>query len=188
MNTFWKTLSRIIFWVAGWKLEGSMPKNVKKAVMIAAPHTSNWDFLYCRAAFFLLDVPMKYTIKKEVMIGPLGWLLSSLGAISIDRKAKGSKQTNMVDHIVNIFEERQELIILVTPEGTRKYAKKWKSGFYHIAQKAKVPMILGYLDYKRKIAGVGNLVYATGNYQKDLVDIQAFFKDKTARFPNQGVR
>ena len=96
-----KLLSRFVFWISGWSLNADWPKDVKKAVLIAIPHTSNWDILYARAAFFLMDIPVRFTIKKEVMIGPLGWLLSGLGAIAIDRKRipGGRKQTLSLIHI-----------------------------------------------------------------------------------------
>ncbi|NJM94481.1 MAG: glycerol acyltransferase [Cytophagales bacterium] len=188
MKSFWKALSRFIFWLKGWQLEGGFPTDLKKAVMIAAPHTSNWDFLYARAAFFLMEVPMKYTIKKEVMVGPLGWLLASLGAIPVDRGSQGMRRHSLVDVMAMEFERREELVILVTPEGTRQYATKWKSGFYRVAQRAQVPMVMGYLDYKRKVAGVGPVIYPTGDYEADLRKIKDFFRDKTAKYPEQGVR
>ena len=81
-----KFLSRIVFWITGWSLNTNWPEGVKKAVLIAIPHTSNWDLLYARAAFFLMDIPVKFTIKKEVMVGPLGWFIKALGGIAIDRK------------------------------------------------------------------------------------------------------
>ena len=125
-----KALSRFIFWIAGWKLNANWPNGLKKAVLIAIPHTSNWDILYARAAFYLMDIPVRFTIKKEVMIGPLGWLLSGLGAIPIDRKRiPGGRKQTYTEAMVQMLKERDELVVMVTPEGTRSAVKNGKQGF-----------------------------------------------------------
>ena len=184
-----KALAQLVLKIAGWKVVGGYPANTPKSVMIAAPHTSNWDLLYARAAFFIMGVPVRYTIKKEVMVGPLGWFLKKLGAIAIDRKRKVSgKQMTYVENMVQMLKERDELVIMITPEGTRSYAKRWKSGFYHIALEAGVPIILGYLDYKKKHAGIGPVFHPTGDYEKDLEEIQSFYRGVTAKYPEKGVR
>ncbi|BDD04638.1 1-acyl-sn-glycerol-3-phosphate acyltransferase [Aureibacter tunicatorum] len=186
----WKSLARFIFWIGGWKIVGDMPKNLKRAVMIAAPHTSNWDFIYARAAFFLMDVPVRFTIKKEWVDSPLGGLMKSLGAIAIDRspKNKGEQKKSMVDAMADLFDENEELVILITPEGTRGYVEKWRSGFYHIAQKANVPILMGYLDFKKKEAGIGGEIIPSGNYDQDLEKIMGFYKNITAKHPHKGVK
>ena len=184
-----KLLSRFIFWITGWKVEGGFDKDIKKAVMIAAPHTSNWDLLYCRCAFYIMGVPLKFTIKKELMGFPFGGLLRSMGAIAIDRSAKGGfRKRSMVDAMADLFDETDQLVVLVTPEGTRKYAPRWKTGFYRVAQQAKVPMVLGYLDYKLKHAGVGPVYDATGDMTADIEKIKDFYRTKTAKFPGKGVK
>ena len=185
-----KLFSRFVFWLTGWKVVGAFPEDVRKAVMIAAPHTSNWDLLYARCAFFLLDIPLRYTIKKELMVGPVGWMLRMLGAIPIDRSKTGARgKRSMVDAMADLFDEyEEELVVMVTPEGTRKYAPRWKTGFYRVAEKAQVPIVLGYLDYAKKHAGVGPVFNTTGDIDKDIEEIQAFYRTKTARYPEQGVR
>lgn len=160
------------------------PKRYKQMVMIASPHTSNWDLLYARAAFYLMEIPVQYTVKKELFFFPLGWLLKSLGGIPIDRKSKG----NMVDKMADLYKIYPEFCILITPEGTRSYSHKWKKGFYYIAQKANVPIALGYLDYAKKEAGVGPLITPSGNYEKDLEEIQSFYRKIPGKYPDQGVR
>ena len=123
------------------------------------------------------------------MFFPLNLLLKSMGAIPIDRTPKkGLKKRSMVDAMVELFDTRDQLVILVTPEGTRSYSKRWKTGFYHVAHQAGVPIVLGYLDYKKKHAGVGPMVYPTGNTEQDINEIKDFYRDKTARYPEQGVR
>ncbi len=120
-----KLLSRFIFWISGWSLNNKWPEGLKKAVLIAIPHTSNWDILYARAGFFLMDIPVRFTIKKEAMVGPLGWLLRGLGAIAIDRKRiPGGRQQTYTEAMINMLNGRDELVVMVTPEGTRSAVKK----------------------------------------------------------------
>ena len=178
-------LSKLLFKVSGWHVEGGLTAETRRCVMVAAPHTSNWDFIYARAAFYLMDAPIRFTIKKEFMRFPFGGLLRSMGALPVDR----SKNTKMVDTMVRIFlETRGDMCILVTPEGTRKYQPRWRRGFYHVALNANVPIVLGYLDYARKEAGIGPTFYPTGNIEADMEEIMAFYRTKTARFPENGVR
>uniref|UniRef100_UPI0040486680 1-acyl-sn-glycerol-3-phosphate acyltransferase n=2 Tax=Roseivirga sp. TaxID=1964215 RepID=UPI0040486680 len=185
-----KLLSRFLFWITGWKLEGEFPKGVKKVVITAAPHTSNWDFFYARLAFYLLEVPLNYTIKKEMMVGPLGWMLKSMGAIPIDRSPKkdGDARKSMVDAMADLFNERESLAVMVTPEGTRTYVPEWKTGFYYVALKAGVPIVLGFLDYKNKIAGIGPAIHPSGDVEKDIETMKAFYRTKTGKYPELGVK
>src|SRR5690606_31417203 len=171
------------FKLSGWKVVGTAPK-LNKYIMLAAPHTSNWDLIYARAAFYILEIPVKYTIKKELFFFPLGPILKALGGIAIDRKSKGG----MVEHMIGLFEKEEELVILITPEATRSFSPEWKKGFYHIATGAKVPVVLGYLDYKKKHAGIGPVVQLSSNVEEDIKSIQQFYKDKVGRFPEKGVK
>lgn len=180
-----KVISKLIFWLSGWKIVGAKPEGLQKFVMIAAPHTSNWDFVYARAAFYLMDIPLKYTIKKELFFFPLGWVLRKMGGIPINRS---KKKGNMVAQMAQNFETHSKLALMVTPEGTRSYAEKWKKGFYYIALEAKVPILLGYLDYKKKEAGIGPCIEPSGDYESDLEKIQAFYRKITAKYPKKGVK
>jgi 1-acyl-sn-glycerol-3-phosphate acyltransferase len=183
-----KALSRFLFWISGWTLVGGWPKGVKNAVLIAIPHTSNWDLLYARAAFFLMDIPVKFTIKKEAMVGPLGWILSGLGAIAIDRQRipSGRKQT-YTEAMIVMLKNRDDLVIMVTPEGTRKAVTKWKSGFYHIALGAEVPVVVGFLDYKKKEAGIGPHIFPDGNMDEQMDELKVFGRSVTGRHPEKGI-
>src|SRR5690606_17584862 len=96
---FGKALASVIFKIAGWKLKGGMPPHIKQAIMVAAPHTSNWDFVYARAAFYLMDIPVKITIKKEAFFFPVGYFLKAMGAVPVDRK----KNNNLVAAMIDIF-------------------------------------------------------------------------------------
>lgn len=179
-----RLIAKLFFRIKGWEVVGDVPEGVRKLVMVAAPHTSNWDFLYARLAFFLKGFRLRYTIKKELFFFPLGILLKSLGGIAIDRSVKG----NMVQEMANLFDDYDDLVLLITPEGTRSYAKEWKKGFYYVAQNAGVPIIIGYLDYKKKHAGIGPIIYPSGNYEEDLKSIHDVIRDVTPKFPEKGLK
>lgn len=184
-----KFLSRIVFWITGWSLNDNWPKGLKKAVLIAIPHTSNWDLLYARSAFYLMDIPVRFTIKKEVMVGPLGWFIKALGGIAIDRKRiPGGRKQTYTEAMVNMLKESDELVIMVTPEGTRSAVKKWKSGFYHIALGADVPVVVGYLDYKKKEAGIGPAIYPNGDMEGQIEEMMAFGRTVTGKYPEKGIQ
>jgi len=184
-----KFLSRIVFWITGWSLNDNWPKGLKKAVLIAIPHTSNWDLLYARSAFYLMDIPVRFTIKKEVMVGPLGWFIKALGGIAIDRKRiPGGRKQTYTEAMVNMLKESDELVIMVTPEGTRSAVKKWKSGFYHIALGADVPVVVGYLDYKKKEAGIGPAIYPNGDMDGQIEEMMAFGRTVTGKYPEKGIQ
>jgi 1-acyl-sn-glycerol-3-phosphate acyltransferase len=178
-----KFLSHVIFKISGWHVKGHVPQEVKKCIMIAAPHTSNWDLLYARCAFYIMGVEVRYTIKKEAMVGPLGWLLKKMGALPVDR----SRNNSLVQGMIDILEEADKMVIMVTSEGTRKYQPRWRKGFYYAAVGANVPIVLGFLDYAKKEAGVGPTFYPTGNVEADIEEIKNFYRTKTAKYPKQGV-
>ena len=156
--------------------------------MTAAPHTSNWDIVYTLATFRLLDLPVKFTIKKEWMRFPFGLILRPFGAIPIDREHRNGKKVSMVQTMIELFDQYDELIVLVTPEGTRQYAPEWKTGFYRVAEGANVPILLGFLDYEKKQAGVGPAIYPSGNIEADIATMKDFYRTITGRYPERGVK
>ncbi len=182
-----RLISIIFMKLIGWTVDDSIAKVPGKAVVIASPHTSNWDFPIARAAFSILRIPVKYTLKSEFMRFPLNLLFGPLGAIGIDRSPKkpGEKRRSMTAAMVDEFNKRDKLSIMVTPEGTRSLRTKWKTGFYYIAVEAKVPIALGYLDFSKKIAGVGKVFYPTGDIEKDMKEITAFYKPIIGKFPEK---
>ena len=156
--------------LTGWKFEGEPPPE-KKYVALAVPHTSNWDGLLLVALLQSIGLQMEWMIKDSWIKGPLGPSLKKVGAIGIDRK----KHTNVVEQMIEQFRTRDELVLGIPPEGTRSRAEHWKSGFYHIALGAKVPVVPGYLDFGRKRAGLGAAVYLTGNVREDMDKLRAFY-------------
>lgn len=170
--------AKFILWVFGWKVDQDLPKE-KSYIIVIAPHTSNLDFLVGRLVIGSLRVPQRLLMKKEMFFFPLKYLLKSLGAMPIDRKAS----VKMVDYIVEMFKEKDDFVFAITPEGTRSFVKKWKTGFYHIATKANVPIALGKIDYKKKEAGLSKVIYPCGDFDKDFKEIIEYLNGVTARNP-----
>lgn len=170
--------AKFILWVFGWKVNQNIPKE-KSYIILVAPHTSNWDFLVGRLVIGSLRVQQTVMMKKEMFFFPLKYLLKALGAMPINRK----KSIRMVDYIVELFNERDDFVFSITPEGTRSYVEKWKTGFYHIALKANVPIVLGKIDYKRKESGLSDIIYPSGDFEKDFKLIIDLLKDVKGRNP-----
>lgn len=173
-----------IFKVTGWKVDTNLPPEIKKCIIIAAPHTSNWDFWYTMASFAIYRLKIRFTVKKEWMQFPFSLLMKPLGGIAIDRRPRttGSDRKSFVEAMIDLFKENEELIIVITPEGTRSFRDKWKTGFYHVAQGAGVPICLGYVDYAKKKAGIGKVIYPK-DYVSDMRKIMAFYGQVSAKFP-----
>lgn len=171
----------------GWELDNHWDLNVDQCVMIAAPHTSNWDALYARLALKALGVNVRLTIKDSYMKFPFGPFVRAMGGIGIDRSVKqeGQARPSMVQLMSDLFKTHPKLVMLVTPEGTRAKQEQWKTGFYHVATTAGVPIALAYMDYAKKKTGVGKIVYPTGDYEKDMVEIMSFYADINAKFPEK---
>ena len=172
-------ISKLILKLTGWKIIGGIPKDLKKCVVIVAPHTSMLDFVWGRFAFWVIRVKVKFLIKKESFDTFYGGLVKWAGGIPVDRK----NSANMVETIARMFSQHDSLFITITPEGTRKYSPNWKKGFYYIALKAKVPIALGILDYKKKEAGVGKIFTPSGNFEEDFKMIEDFYRGRTGKYP-----
>lgn len=163
----------------GWKIVGGVPEGLTKAVVIAAPHTSNWDFFLGSMGYHVLGLNAKFLIKKEVFVFPIKKILLSMGGIPIER----SKNNNAVETVSGLFTKYEDLCITIAPEATRKLNPNWKKGFYYIALRAKVPILLGLVDYKKKEAGLGPVIYPSGDFEKDFKIIEDFYRPLTARHP-----
>ena len=162
----------------GWKVVGSIPK-IKKYIAISAPHTSNWDFLIGRCFAYISNLQPKYLIKSELYFWPLSILIKWNGGIPVYRKTA----KNTVDQVVERLKTADNLILGIAPEGTRKKVAKWKTGFYFIAQKADVPIVLMCMDYAKKEIGFLDVLYPSGDLQKDMEMIQEYYKDKVGKNP-----
>ncbi|MCL6232944.1 MULTISPECIES: 1-acyl-sn-glycerol-3-phosphate acyltransferase [Acinetobacter] len=171
----------------GWQIDNHWDLNIDQCVMIAAPHTSNWDALYARLALKALGVNVRITIKDSYMKFPFGPFVRAMGGIGINRRPKqdGEARQSMVELMADLFKHHPKLVMLVTPEGTRAKQEKWKTGFYHVAMQAGVPIALAYMDYAQKKTGVGKIVYPTGDYEKDMAEIMDFYAQIHAKFPEK---
>jgi 1-acyl-sn-glycerol-3-phosphate acyltransferase len=164
-------LSKLFLWLSCWKVTGQLPQD-KKFVMIAAPHTSNWDLPFMLMVSFALKAKPYWMGKEQIFKLPFKGLMKWMGGIPIDR----NKSNNVVEYTVELIKQSNELIVTVPPEGTRSKVKYWKTGFYHIALLAEVPIVLGFLDYEKKTGGIGGLIYPSGDIEKDMLKIKAFYR------------
>ena len=180
-------LARWLLSLSGWQIDPNIPPESERCVMIAAPHTSNWDIWYARLAFFILNVPVRFTIKKEWLRFPFGLFVRPLGGLGIDRRPreKGGHRPSYTELMTELFSKYHRLAVMVTPEGTRSRNDKWRTGFYYVALGAGVPICLGYLDYANKIAGIGPVIHPSGDIDKDMEKIMAFYGAIEGRHPEK---
>lgn len=176
--------SRLILKLMGWKITSVIPPGTKKCVIAVAPHTSYWDFVIGRLAYWLLGVKASFLIKKEVFRFPFKRMLLRMGGIPVDR----GRSSKMVEQVVEKFNNSESLVIVITPEGTRKPVKHWKKGFYYIASQAQVPIALGYLDYSKKEGGVGKVIFPNGDMESQMKEIQEFYRGMTPKHPERFYR
>lgn len=176
-----KAFSKLIFRLFGWKITGSIPSEINQAVMIIAPHTSFMDFIIGRLAFNILGRKAKFIIKKEFFFFPLGFIIKGLGGIPVDRK-KGIEAFSDVN---KIFKTKKKVILIITPEGSRKPINKWKKGFHLIARNNAIPLIMGSLDYEKKIANISEPFNPSNELKEDLESIRNYYKNVKGKFPNK---
>lgn len=150
-------------------------------VIIVAPHTSNLDFFIGLATAFVLRLKFRWLGKHTIFIGPIGVLLKSLGGVPIDRRSS----QNTVEQVISRFDDKKAFVFALAPEGTRSKKDRWKSGFYHIAVQAKVPLVLGFIDFAKKETGLGATLNLTGSPKEDMDKIRAFYQTKQGKFPHE---
>jgi 1-acyl-sn-glycerol-3-phosphate acyltransferase len=165
--------------VFGWRLE-TEEATYPKFVVVAAPHTSGWDLPFMLATSYVMKVPISWMGKRELFAPPFGWFMRALGGIPIDR----SKHHNVVSWAVAELTQADRLVLAVPAKGTRARAEYWKSGFYHIAKGANVPVALAYLDYGKRQCGIGAFIVPSGDVRADMDSIRAFYAGVTAKFPH----
>ena len=176
-----QTLLGILFLaITGWKVAGSVP-DIPKFVLVLAPHTSNWDLPFILAVMYGLGLKINWFGKKELFPWPVGGVFKWLGGIPIDR----SSRQNMVQQTAQMIWEREQIVVGIAPEGTRSQSRHWSTGFYYIANLAQVPIVFGYLDYARKVGGLGPAIHTTGNIEADMKVIREFYSGITAKYPHK---
>jgi 1-acyl-sn-glycerol-3-phosphate acyltransferase len=164
----------------GWRVEGALPAHAARSVLIAAPHTSNWDLPYTLMVAFALQLNIRWMGKQSIFRAPFGGVMRWLGGIPVNRE----QSTNLVAASAKAIRAADgPLQLIVPPEGTRSKTRYWKTGFYYIAREAQVPIVMAYMDYERKVSGLGPLFEPTGDVDADMAAIKAFyapFKGKNA--------
>ena len=190
LNAYFQPMIRqiclLVFKLTGWKASKDIPPQTNKCIIIAAPHTSSWDFWYCMATFAMYRLPIRFTLKKEWMKFPFNLIMKPLGGIAIDRSPRGPEniRPSFVEAMTNLFNENEKLIIVITPEGTRSRNDEWKTGFYHVAKAANVPICLGYVDYGKKLTGITH-PFMPSEYEQDMKKMMDFYQTIEAKFPEK---
>jgi len=182
LNIFLRWFSIVVLKITGWRTHGRLPAT-PKFVLVGAPHTSNWDLPYGLFIIFVLRGKIYWLGKDSLFRRPFKGFFKWLGGIPIDR----SKSKNVVAQSIQQFNQNKTMILTIAPEGTRSRVKKWKTGFYHIAKGANVPIVLGFLDYRRKAGGIGPVIYPTGNIEADMKTIRAFYDGISGKFPEKSM-
>jgi 1-acyl-sn-glycerol-3-phosphate acyltransferase len=180
VNTVLRAFSLAFLKLAGWKVQGSLPAGAEKSVLIAAPHTSNWDLPYTLMVAFSLRLTPYWMGKEQIFKPPFRGLMMWLGGLPVDR----ARSTNLVAASVEALKAANgPLQLIVPPEGTRGKTRFWKTGFYYIAVGAQVPIVMAYMDYDKKVSGLGPVFQPTGDIDADMAAIKSFyapFKGKNA--------
>lgn len=175
-----RPIARFLLRLGGWTAVGDLPM-VRKAVVIGAPHTSNWDGFWALVYITAIGFKVKFFVKKSMFWFPLGALLRAFGGIPLDRVNVGSS----VHEAISGFDRAEEFYFGLAPEGTRSMTPGWKSGFYRIAEGAGVPVVLGFFDYQHRRLGLGPTVTLTGDRDTDLAVIRSFYLASSGRHPEK---
>ena len=170
--------NRLSQWIAqsfmtlfGWRIEADVP-DLPKLVLVGAPHTSNWDFIMTMATLFALGIKISWMGKASLFNWPAKGFMEWLGGVPVDRKIQKS---GIVNQTIEAFNNHDKFVIAIMPEATRSVVRKWRSGFYHIAQGANVPMVMVRFDYGRKVMGLGPTLEPSGDVTADMAQIQSYF-------------
>lgn len=175
-----KSIAKKILNLIGWRVEVTLPKE-KKFVLIGAHHTSNWDFPLTLLVFWTLDLKIYWVGKIQLFWGPLHYLFTALGGIPVDR----STANGFIEQIAERFNDSEEMVLTIAPEGTRKKRDYWKTGFYYIALKADVPICLGFIDYGNRTIGFSQMLVPSGDIEKDFEKIKLFYQNKSGKYPEK---
>jgi 1-acyl-sn-glycerol-3-phosphate acyltransferase len=170
-------IGRLVLAAARWSFAGTVP-DVSKAVIIVAPHTSNWDFVIGAAAMLALDLDVRFLGKHTLFKGALGWLMRLLGGIPVDRSQPGS---GVVEEMGDRMRSADQFLLALAPEGTRSSVEKWKTGFHRIALMAGVPIAPATLDYGRRQVRFGMMVMPSEDLESDIQTLQKFFHASEGR-------
>ncbi len=178
VGRFWTWIARGYLRFRGWRLEGMLPEH-PQCVFIAAPHTSSWDMSFTILTAWALGVKPNWGGRRSLFRWPWGFWLRVLGGVPVDRRGN----QGMVERLAALFERHERLYLGIAPSGARRYTEYWRSGFYHVARRAGVPIYFGYLDYDRRVCGIGGFLVPSGDLCADMDRIRAFYEPIGARIP-----
>lgn len=178
VSSFTAWFARFLARILGWQMVGERP-DVSKYVLVAAPHTSGWDFVVMLAMDFAFKVSCVWMGKQSLFRWPLGVYLRHMGGIPINR----ASANNVVGMAIEAFKRHDKMVLTIPPEGTRSRAQRWRTGFYHIAHGAGVPIVCGFIDFGRKRAGFGPTLTPSGDIDADMAEIRDFYRDIEGRHP-----
>jgi len=181
-----RMVGAIVLWLykrAGWTSFGDIPES-RKFVILAVPHTSNWDFVNLLGLTHDLGIKVNFMAKQSLFRWPIGNFMRDMGGVSVNR----SSSTNVVQQMADEFEKRDEFMLTIAAEGTRGSVKEWKSGFYHIAVQAGVPIVVGMMDYKKKTGGFVTVIEPSGDYEADMKQIVEYYRSVTPRHPDKSMK
>ena len=174
-----KQIGKLGLRLGGWTTVNEAPSDLGNAVCIVAPHTAIEDFFVGLGFYWSYGIKFKVMMKQEFFKPILGWILKKMGGVPVNR----GHQNHLVEQMIEMFSQNEDTHLVICPEGTRKAVKHWKKGFYVIAEGAKLPIVLGFIDYKKKRCGIEKYFYPTGDYEKDLAMIWDYYKDIKAKHP-----
>ncbi len=177
-----RSVCTLIFKATGWKFQSDLPKDLRSFIFLGAPHTSNHDFMPAMAVATLMHRNTRFVIKDDWMKFPMNMVMGPAGAIGLDRKKLKDGAGSNTDAMAHLFTEYPELVLMIAPEGTRSPTETWKTGFYYIAQKANVPIVCGFADFTKKVAGTGPVIYPT-DFEKDMTQIMDFYRTIEGKEP-----
>lgn len=177
-----KLVAQCIMWLFGWRVESEITPPAK-CIVVGHPHTSTWDFPLFVFTLWILQIDMQWVGKQSLFQGPFGWLFRALGGLPVDR----SGGQNTVQSVVDLFASRDSLMLGIAPSGTRDSGQYWRSGFYHMAHAAKVPLVLGSIDFKRRSGRFLGMIEPTGDIEADMARIRTLFAGVEGRNPERQI-
>lgn len=172
---------KLLQW-SGWNVNVALPE-YDKCVICVAPHTSNWDFIICELAYLSIGRRAGFLMKKDWFFFPLGYFFRAIGGVPVDR----NRRTDLVEQIAEQFAQQKKMTIAITPEATRKANAEWKTGFYRIAQRSNVPIVLAYLDYDKKEVGIERTLDITGDIDADMLEMKQYYSHFNAKYKDKFV-
>lgn len=173
-------ISRLILRIAGWRVDITVP-DYPKCIICVAPHTSNWDFILGKLAYWSINRKAGFLMKEMWFFFPLGMIFKAIGGIPVPKK----RGTSLVDEIVRRFNSTDRMALAITPEGTRKRVSEWRSGILHIAEAAHVPILLGVIDYRNKLVSINDIFDLSGNIAQDMRRLKDYYSGAGALYPDK---